>query len=62
MESKTERLGETRVMNCGKTVDEITDDDFCEYVGDKVSIEENVYQYDGSSKEVTRYRTTELEG
>ena len=49
-------------MNCGKTVDEITDDDFCEYVGDKVSIEENVYQYDGSSKEVTRYRTTELEG
>ena len=48
--------------NLGKTVDEITADDFCEYVGDKISIEENIFEYNGETKEITRRRTTELEG
>jgi hypothetical protein len=43
-------------------IDEITEEDFCEYVGDKISIEEEVFEYDGDTKEVTKYRTTELEG
>lgn len=46
----------------GKSVDEITNEDFCEYVGDKISIEEDIYEYDGETKEITNTRTTELEG
>lgn len=46
----------------GCEIDEITEDDFCEYVGDKISIEENIFKYDGETKEVTIRRTTELEG
>jgi hypothetical protein len=42
--------------------DDITDEDFCDYVGDKISIEENVFKYNGVTKEVTKYRITELEG
>jgi hypothetical protein len=61
-EDTLEEIKEEIAESLGKTVDEITDSDFCEYVGDKVSIEENVYQYDGKTKEVTKYRTTELEG
>ncbi len=44
------------------SVDEITDEDFCDYVGDKVSIEENVVLYDRAKNEFLKYRTTELEG
>jgi hypothetical protein len=43
-------------------IDEITEEDFCDYVGDKISIEEEVFEYNGDTKEVTKYRTTELEG
>ena len=46
----------------GCEIDEITQDDFYDYVGDKVSIEEEVFEYNGETKEVTQYRTTELEG
>lgn len=45
----------------GKSVDEITDEDFNEYVGDKISIEENVFSYDGETKEFTKSRSTTLE-
>lgn len=41
-------------------IDDITEEDFCEYVGDRTSIEENVFKYDGVTKKVTQYRTTEL--
>ena len=61
-EDALEELKEEIAESLGKTVEELTDDDFCEYVGDKVSIEENVFEYDGVTKKVTQYRTTELEG
>lgn len=57
-----EAIKEEIADGLGKSVEEITDEDFCEYVGDKISIEENVFKYDGVTKKVTQYRTTELEG
>lgn len=57
-----EDIKETIADELGKSVEDITDDDFCNYVGDKISIEENVFIYDGATKEVTTYRTTELDG
>lgn len=39
---------------------QITDEDFSDYVGDKISIEENIFEFrDGK---ITKYRTTELQG
>lgn len=43
-------------------VDEITPEMFCDYVGDKISIEESVFEYDSETKEIKHSRTTELEG
>lgn len=44
--------------NC--EIDEVTDEDFDEYVGDKVSSEEDIYEYNPETKEFTHTRTTEL--
>ena len=41
-------------------IDEVTDEDFDEYVGDKVSSEEDIYEYNPETKEFTHTRTTEL--
>lgn len=43
-------------------IDEITDEDFADYVCDKISIEEDVYEYTAETKELKNYRTTELDG
>lgn len=41
-------------------IDEITDEDFDEYVGDKISSEEDICEYNPETKEFTHTRTTEL--
>lgn len=39
---------------------QIRDEDFSDYVGDKISIEENIFEFrDGK---ITKYRTTKLQG
>ena len=43
------------------TVDEITDEMFCEYVGDKISVEECIVEYDASTKKFTHSRSTQLD-
>lgn len=43
------------------SVDEVTDEDFGEYVCDKVNTEECVYEYNGETKESKSYRTTCIE-
>ena len=53
-------IKETIAEEKGCTVDEVTSDDFCEYVCDKMNTEECVYEYNGETKEVNQYRTTEL--
>ena len=44
----------------GIEIDEITGEDFCEYVSDKVSTEEDICEYNVETKEFTHSRTTEL--
>ena len=45
----------------GKEVDEITEDEFCKYVGDKISTETDICKYDGETKKMTTIRTTDLQ-
>lgn len=44
----------------GIEIDEVTNEDFCEYVSDKVSTEEDICEYDPETQEFTCKRTTEL--
>lgn len=42
-------------------VDEITEEMFCDYVGDKISVEEHTIEYDASTKKFTHSRSTQLD-
>ena len=42
-------------------VDEITEEMFCDYVGDKISVEEHTVEYDASTKKFTHSRSTQLD-
>lgn len=44
----------------GIEIDEVTNDDFCEYVADMTSTEEDICEYNPETKEFTYRRTTEL--
>ena len=44
----------------GCEMDDITSEDFCEYVCNKMNTEESVYEYDGKTGKETRFRTTEI--
>ena len=52
----TEAIAESK----GIEVDEVTNEDFCEYVSDQVSSEENICEYNPETKQFTYSRTTEL--
>lgn len=54
-------IKETIAAEKGCTVDELTSEDFCEYVCDKMNTEECVFEYDGETGEIKQYRTTELD-
>ena len=43
------------------STDEVTDDDFCEYVSDKMSTEETTVHYDKKTGKFTKTRTTDVE-
>lgn len=42
-------------------VDEITEEMFCDYVGDKISVEEHTVEYDASTKQFIHSRSTQLD-
>ena len=60
-EDTLQQIKETICEEKGCEMDEITSEDFCEYVCDKMNTEECVYEYNGETGEETRYRTTDLE-
>lgn len=47
--------------NLGKEVDDIAEEEFCEYVGDKISTSTIICKYDGETKKITTSRTTDLQ-
>ena len=53
-------IKEAIAENKGIEVDEVTNEDFCEYVSDQVSSEENICEYNPETKQFTYSRTTEL--
>ena len=55
-----EEVKEAIASEKGISVDEITGEDFCEYVSDKISSEEDICEYDVENKTFIHSRTTEL--
>lgn len=59
-EDTLQEIKEAIAKEKGCSVEDITSDDFCEYVCDKMNTEECVYEYDGETGKETRFRTTEI--
>ena len=55
-----EEVKEAIASEKGISIDEITSEDFCDYVSDKISSEEDICEYDVETKTFTHSRTTEL--
>ena len=51
----------TIAQSKGKSVDEVTDEDFGEYVSDKVSTETDTFEYNKETGKVTTYHSFEIE-
>lgn len=60
-EETLKNIYETIAQSKGKSVDEVTDEDFGEYVSDKVSTETDTFEYNKETGEVTTYHSFEIE-
>ena len=56
-----QELMETIAEELGCDVSEVTNDDFCEYVADKMSVDETVFEWDKETDKVTYYHDYYLE-
>lgn len=56
-----QELMETIAEELGCDVSEVTHDDFCEYVADKMSVDETVFEWDKETDKVTYYHDYYLE-
>lgn len=56
-----QELMETIAEKLGCDVSEITHDDFCKYVADKMSVDETVFEQDKETDKVTYYHDYYLE-
>ena len=56
-----QELMETIAEELGRDVSEVTNDDFCEYVADKMSVDETVFEWDKETDKVTYYHDYYLE-